>query len=105
MTYTHILAEQDAGVATITIARPDKLNALLSGVFEEMSAAIDAALADGARAIVLTGQGRAFCSGADLGTGAEGLPDDLGALLDNPGHGTLSGQESGRPWSAATRPS
>ena len=83
MTYTHILAEQDAGVATITIARPDKLNALLPGVFEEMSAAIDAALADGARAIVLTGQGRAFCSGADLGTGAEGLPDDLGALLDS----------------------
>lgn len=72
-------------VATITIARPEKLNALTPTVFTELTAAIDAAIADGARALVLTGEGRAFCSGADLqpdGYGYSGLPDDLGDVID-----------------------
>ena len=83
--YRTIKLDRDGGVATITIARPDKLNALTPKVFEEMSAAIDAAIADSARAIVLTGEGRAFCSGADLAPdqyGYEGLPNDLGQVLD-----------------------
>lgn len=83
--YRTIGAELADGVATISIARPDRLNALTPAVFDEMAAAIDAALANGARAVVLTGEGRAFCAGADLvpdGAGYMGLPEDLGDLLD-----------------------
>jgi len=83
--YRTIKADLADRVATITIARPDRLNALTPLVFEEMTAAIDAALADGARAIVLTGEGRAFSSGADLMAdeyGYDGLPEDLGEIID-----------------------
>lgn len=72
-------------VATISLARPEKLNALTPTLLLEAGAAIDAAVAGGARAIVLTGEGRAFCSGADLVPdqyGYDGLPEDLGELLD-----------------------
>jgi len=75
----------DGAVATIAIARPDKLNALTPRVFAELAAAIDEAVAQGARAVVLTGEGRFFCSGADLVAdeyGYEGLPEDLGELLE-----------------------
>lgn len=83
--YKTIRADLADGVLTITLDRPDRMNALTPKFFEEATAAIDAALADGARALVLTGEGRAFCSGADLlpdSYGYEGLPDDLGELLD-----------------------
>lgn len=69
-------------VATLTLDRPDRMNALTPTLFAEASAAIDAAIAAGARALVITGEGRAFCSGADLSAGGDALPDDLGALLD-----------------------
>ena len=85
MTYDTILFDLSDNVATITFNRPDKLNALTPRVFEEASAAVDRALEEGARALVLTGAGKAFCSGADLKPddyGYAGLPDDLGALLD-----------------------
>jgi len=83
LTYATISYERDGRVATITIDRPARMNALTPTVFAEMTVAIDSALADGARAIVLTGAGKAFCSGADLvGDGGEGLPADLGETLD-----------------------
>ncbi|WP_068090330.1 enoyl-CoA hydratase-related protein [Novosphingobium rosa] len=72
-------------VVTLALNRPEKLNALTPAVFAQLSEAIDAALAQGARALVLTGEGRFFCSGADIqpdGVGYEGLPRDLGALID-----------------------
>ena len=75
----------DGAVVTIALARPDKLNALTPTVFAELSAAIDRSAEQGARAVVLTGEGRFFCSGADLMPdeyGYEGLPEDLGQLLD-----------------------
>ena len=86
MTYKTIRFDLSEDVATITLDRPDRMNALTPLVFEEASAAIDAAIAGGARALVLTGEGRAFCSGADLVPdeyGYAGMPDDLGALLDS----------------------
>lgn len=81
--YRTIRASSEGAVTTLTLARPDRMNALTPLLFEEAAAAIDAALAGGCRALVLTGEGRAFCSGADLlGDDGEGLPDDLGLLLD-----------------------
>ena len=55
------------GVATITIDRPEKLNALSPQVFDELEVAIDRFEADAARVAVLTGAGRAFVAGADIG--------------------------------------
>lgn len=70
-------------VATVTLARPDRLNALTPDLFAEVEAAIRAALNDGARAVVITGEGRAFSSGADLrARGEQGLPEDLGLILE-----------------------
>lgn len=83
--YRNIDYALDAGVATITLSRPEKLNALTPALLGEVAAAARQAQVDGARALVLTGAGRAFCSGADLAPddqGYEGLPEDLGALLD-----------------------
>jgi 2-(1,2-epoxy-1,2-dihydrophenyl)acetyl-CoA isomerase len=65
--YATLLHARDGGVATITLNRPDALNALNSQMRGELLAAINAARKDGdTRAIVLTGAGRAFCAGADL---------------------------------------
>jgi len=71
-------------VATLTLNRPDRMNALTPGLFREAGAAVDAAMAGGARALILTGEGRAFCSGADLVVdGEDALPEDLGELLES----------------------
>jgi len=59
------------GVATISLNRPDSLNALNTAMRKELLAALKAASRDEAiRAVVLTGTGRGFCSGADLRGGA-----------------------------------
>ena len=80
-----ILTRADAGVTTITLNRPDKLNSFNARMHEELRAAITAAAADGSRCLVLTGAGRGFCTGQDLADrvmppGAP--PPDLGASLD-----------------------
>jgi enoyl-CoA hydratase/carnithine racemase len=60
----------DAGVATITLNRPDKLNALNAPMYEGIMAALDHADGDDTvRAVIVTGAGRAFCAGADLSGG------------------------------------
>ncbi|MBN8509330.1 MAG: crotonase/enoyl-CoA hydratase family protein [Burkholderiales bacterium] len=60
------------GVATITLNRPDKLNAFTARMRDELIAAFDAADADDAvRAVIVTGAGRAFCAGADLSSGGQ----------------------------------
>lgn len=82
MNFEHIrLDVSPAAVATITIARPDKLNALSSQTLDELRAAVEDAPGQGARCILITGEGRGFSSGADLASGG-GLPDDVGAELE-----------------------
>jgi enoyl-CoA hydratase/carnithine racemase len=67
MTYEQITAESADGVLTITLNRPDRLNAWTPTMGEELMEAFDAADADdGVRAIIVTGAGRGFCAGADL---------------------------------------
>lgn len=53
-------------IATVTMNRPDALNALSLQLTKDLDAAFRQAIADGARAVVFTGNGRAFCSGGDL---------------------------------------
>jgi enoyl-CoA hydratase/carnithine racemase len=91
MTYEQITAEAADGVLTITLNRPDRLNAWTPTMGHELMTAFDAADADDAvRAIVITGAGRGFCAGADLqaggstfdwrerGGGEDGIPRDGG---------------------------
>ena len=66
MTYETIQFKVHGGVAVITLNRPESLNALTLAVAGEFKAALAEALTQGARAIVLTGAGRAFCAGGDL---------------------------------------
>ena len=67
MSYEQITAEAEAGLLTITLNRPDRLNAWTPTMGQELMAALDAADADDAvRVIIVTGAGRGFCAGADL---------------------------------------
>ena len=87
MTGDVLLVEKTEHVAVLTLNRPEKLNALNGELRDAMIEAIaDAKADDAVRAVVFTGAGRGFCSGADLtsGGGAESTPsqddhlDDLG---------------------------
>lgn len=68
--YTEITYEVADSVATITLSRPDRLNAFTTTMCREIVAAFDAADADDqVRVVLLTGAGRGFCAGADLSRG------------------------------------
>jgi enoyl-CoA hydratase/carnithine racemase len=70
MNYEQILYEINDGVALVTLNRPDKLNAMTAQMGAEMGDVMAEANEDDAvRAVVMTGAGRAFCAGADLGSG------------------------------------
>jgi len=82
MAYEHVRLEiGPAAVATLTIARPDRLNALSAKTVDELRAAVEETGRSGARCLLLTGEGRGFSSGADL-AGGGGLPDDAGEALE-----------------------
>ena len=71
-TFETLLYDVADGIATITLNRPEKLNAFNTRMMQEMIAAFDATDADDAvRVVIVTGAGRAFCAGADLSAGAE----------------------------------
>jgi enoyl-CoA hydratase/carnithine racemase len=62
----------DEGILTITLNRPERLNAFTATMMNELIAAFDAADSnDAVRAVIVTGAGRAFCAGADLGAGGK----------------------------------
>ena len=70
MAYTTILVDKSESIMTITLNRPERLNALNGPMLLETLAALDDADADDSvRAIIFTGSGRGFCAGADLGGG------------------------------------
>ena len=74
MDYQTITLDITDGLATLTLNRPDKMNALNAQMRAEITDAVTHAGKD-ARALVLTGAGRAFCTGQDLGDASGGLPD------------------------------
>ena len=72
MNYETLLTELAAGVLTVTLNRPDRLNAFTNQMMEELLALFDAIDADDAvRAVIVTGAGRGFCAGADLSSGGD----------------------------------
>ncbi|TFI56475.1 2-(1,2-epoxy-1,2-dihydrophenyl)acetyl-CoA isomerase [Sphingomonas parva] len=82
MDYQHIRLERSpADVATITLDRPETLNALSGAMVDELRNAVKETGRCGARCLLLTGAGRGFSSGADLASGG-GLPADAGAALE-----------------------
>ncbi|MHA4875038.1 enoyl-CoA hydratase/isomerase family protein, partial [Enterococcus faecium] len=83
MAYETISLSLADHVATLTLNRPDRLNALSVAMIGEMRQAVAEAVAQGARCLLITGAGRGFCAGADLSQNmsADGGPPDLGAVL------------------------
>jgi enoyl-CoA hydratase/carnithine racemase len=83
--FTQILYEVEDNIATITLHRPDKMNAFTHVMMNEMIAAFDAIDADdGVRAVIVTGHGdRAFCAGADLTPGEGGRVFASGDAVDS----------------------
>ena len=74
MAYETILYDVSDNVLTITLNRPEKLNAFNTKMMREMIDAFDQADADDqVKAIIVTGSGRAFCAGADLSRGGRPL--------------------------------
>ncbi len=79
-TFETIRLERQGAVATITLNRPQRLNAAPPQMFIDLRAALAQLPGLGARALVITGEGRAFCSGADLASRADGqAPTSRGA--------------------------
>jgi len=73
MAYEMIRSERRGDVLVLTLNRPERLNAAPPHMFDELREAI--ASLDGARAVLFAGEGRAFCSGADVAGGALGAAD------------------------------
>jgi enoyl-CoA hydratase/carnithine racemase len=105
--FEQIRYEVADGVLTITLNRPDRLNAFTATMMEELIAAFDASDADDdVRAVIVTGEGRGFCAGADLEAGGEtfdyrarGVTDDT--PRDGGGRVTLRIYDSLKPVIAA----
>jgi 2-(1,2-epoxy-1,2-dihydrophenyl)acetyl-CoA isomerase len=83
MGYETILLENDGGSFRLTLNRPDKLNSMTEDMHRELADALSHIERASARVLLITGAGRGFCAGQDLGERAvdEG-PPDLGRNLD-----------------------
>src|SRR4051812_24573619 len=101
--FTQIRYEVDERVLTITLDRPDRLNAFTHTMMEELIAAFDRADADDdVRAVVVTGAGRGFCAGADLEAGGDTFDfSDQEDWRDGGGQVSLRIFESTKPVIAA----
>ncbi len=95
MSYNTIRYDVEDGILTLTLSRPEKLNAFTHEMMKEMIDAFDRADADDAvRCIIVTGEGRAFCAGADLSAGGKTFDadgrDDRASGLQPDGGGVLT---------------
>jgi 2-(1,2-epoxy-1,2-dihydrophenyl)acetyl-CoA isomerase len=70
-----VLLTHEGDVAVVRLNRPDRLNALTPAMLDLLGDTLKRAAAEGARAILVTGEGRAFCSGADLAASVQGARD------------------------------
>jgi 2-(1,2-epoxy-1,2-dihydrophenyl)acetyl-CoA isomerase len=87
MAYQTILFEAADGIARLTLNRPERLNSFNTVMHAEVQDALATLRADGsARVLILTGAGRGFCAGQDLGdrvVAPDGAPPDLGHSIEN----------------------
>ena len=96
MDFDQIRYVVDGPVATITLNRPDKLNAFTNQMGRELAQAVRAAGVDDAvRAIILTGEGRGFCAGADISAGAGSFDTKSGEGAKNFGAADGAAREDG----------
>jgi enoyl-CoA hydratase/carnithine racemase len=78
-TFETLIYAKDDGVATITLNRPDRMNAFTPEMMRDLIDAFDVTDADDeVKAVIVTGSGRAFCAGADLGAGGGSTFDHTG---------------------------
>jgi 2-(1,2-epoxy-1,2-dihydrophenyl)acetyl-CoA isomerase len=85
MSYQHILFDLQGGIARLTLNRPEKLNSFNTDMHAEVRDALSRVVKDGGRVLVLTGAGRGFCAGQDLGDRAVapgGARVDLGESIE-----------------------
>lgn len=72
MSYEHIQVSEAEGIATITLSRPDRLNAFIGHMRRDLAEALEHAGSDrNVRVVIITGAGRAFCAGGDIAFMAE----------------------------------
>jgi 2-(1,2-epoxy-1,2-dihydrophenyl)acetyl-CoA isomerase len=77
VSYETVIWEQDGGVGRLTLNRPDTLNAWTADFGRDLKSVIEGEASDGSvRAVLITGAGRGFSSGADLKAGFDPHPDD-----------------------------
>ncbi len=109
MLYDQIAYEVADGIATITLDRPDQLNAFTNSMMHQLIDAFDRSDADDdVRVVIVTGRGRGFCAGADLSGGGEtfskggsDIQTDVGVPRDGGGMVSLRVFESLKPVIAA----
>ena len=109
MDYEQILYSVEDSVLTITLNRPERLNAFTERMCRELLDALDRADADDSvRVVIFTGAGRAYCAGADLGSGgdtfdspAQGRKESLAEARDGGGLVTLRLYDCKKPVIAA----
>ena len=82
MAYSDITFDLNDNLAVVTLNRPDKLNSTTRNMHAELRSAFDEIEASGARAVLLTGAGRAFCAGQDLADLRMDGPDEILELLE-----------------------
>ncbi len=82
MAYSDITFDLNDNLAVVTLNRPDKLNSTTRNMHAELRAAFDDIEASGARAVLITGAGRAFCAGQDLADLRMDGPDEILELLE-----------------------
>ena len=82
MAYSDIIFDLNDNLAVVTLNRPDKLNSTTRNMHAELRAAFDEIEASGARAVMITGAGRAFCAGQDLADLRMDGPGEILELLE-----------------------
>lgn len=105
-----ILVEKEDGIMTVTLNRPDRLNAFTGRMSNELREALaDAGADDGVAAVIFTGAGRGYCAGADMAAGEEtfsyaardAAESDIGVHRDSGGLLTLDMYNCPKPLIAA----
>jgi enoyl-CoA hydratase len=83
---SRIRLDVDAGIARLRLDRPEKLNALDAAMVEELAQRCREIERSAARVVILSGEGKAFCAGGDIGAWSGETPEDFGRHWIRDGH-------------------